>query len=295
MSLKSNNTDHEPPPAVGQTLKAPAFTARQISLRRAGKPVLADVSVEFAPGELSVILGPNGAGKSTLLKVLSGAIRADTGDVSLNGQPLKHFLPSALARQRAFLTQDAALSADFSVEEVVMLGRTPHMNGWGNSHDRNVCEWALAAVEMIPFRERRFPTLSGGEKQRVHLARVLAQLADDTPPTTANTAQTTTRWLLLDEPTSALDLRHQHAVLSMVHRFSREYGFGALAVLHDLNLAMRYADKTVLMHEGKIAAAGPTRTTLTCERISTVYDVHARILCETPGACPFIQTEIFHP
>ncbi|MDR2863685.1 MAG: heme ABC transporter ATP-binding protein [Puniceicoccales bacterium] len=267
-----------------------SITVLNVSLKRAGKAVLAGISAQFASGELSVILGPNGAGKSTLLKTISGAISADSGEVTLNGLALKKHKPDALARQRAFLTQDASLGADFSVEEVVLLGRTPHLNGWESSRDLSVCAWALEAVGMSDFSKRRFLTLSGGEKQRVHLARVLAQLAENaTSP--AVPAGHPPRWLLLDEPTSALDLRHQHAVLTLVRRFTRELGFGALAVLHDLNLAMRYADTTVLLDAGKVAASGPTRETLTCERISSVYGVRARIFCETPGACPFVQTE----
>ncbi|MDR2844994.1 MAG: heme ABC transporter ATP-binding protein [Puniceicoccales bacterium] len=285
-----NNSESTPSAPTGQDAPTFSLSAANVTLRRTGKAILDNVTASFAPGQLSVVLGPNGAGKSTLLKIVSGALEADTGTVALNDRPLKNYAPSTLARQRAFLTQDAALSSDFSVEEVVLLGRIPHLSGWESAHDWSVCEWALGAVEMMSFRSRRFLTLSGGEKQRVHLARVLAQLADDARHGEAPAA--TPRWLLLDEPTSALDLRHQHAVLSMVRRFTREFGFGALAVLHDLNLAMRYADKVVLMHQGKVVAAGPTRDTLTCERISSVYDVQARIFCATPDACPFVQTEV---
>jgi iron complex transport system ATP-binding protein len=318
-------------------------------------------------------LGPNGAGKSTLLRVVSGALRPDSGgSVSLNGQPLAAISPAALARQRAVLSQEVTLAAEFDVADVVLLGRTPHvLAARETAADRRACEWALAAVGMTAFAQRRFPSLSGGEKQRVHLARVLAQLADGSavgtvtqtnggvsglslgvgavsigeptasadagaataansaaanpanpttpaaanpanpansanlaaasanpttlanPTTTAAAAAAPSRWLLLDEPTSALDLRHQHSVLDLARRLSRELGFGVVAVLHDLNLAMRYADSVVLLNEGRVAAAGDTRTTLTCERINTVYGVRSRIHCEHPGACPFIQTEFF--
>jgi iron complex transport system ATP-binding protein len=316
------------------------IAVEHVSLRRAGKAILDDVSVTFSHGRVCAILGPNGAGKSTLLRVVSGAIRPDSGgSVTLNGQPLASIAPAALARQRAVLSQEVTLAAEFDVADVVLLGRTPHVLAARETDaDRRACEWALEAVGMTTFAKRRFPSLSGGEKQRVHLARVLAQLADgaadgatvgtvaqtsvgnggflrgsssaSTDAPTANTPASATptaascvpspasatsapppRWLLLDEPTSALDLRHQHSVLDLARRLSRELGFGVVAVLHDLNLAMRYADSVVLLHEGRVAAAGATRATLTCERINAVYGVRSRIHCEHPEACPFIQTE----
>jgi ABC-type hemin transport system ATPase subunit len=354
------------------------LAAANITLRRSGKTILNDISVAFAPGELGAILGPNGAGKSTLLKIISGSLHPDVGTVSLNGHPLHTYSAAGLSRIRAVLSQEAAVSFDFSVEEVVLLGRIPHLTGWESERDWEACEKALADTGMTHFRHRRFHTLSGGEKQRVHLARVLAQLADadadaplspqhqhhhqhpnhhrsaapqvlgriglagklgrlwpvrrtrppcpipsstcgvnaeqaktgtptaatiplppDSPassdsapyPSTPNSPAPPARWLLLDEPTSALDLRHQHTMLSMVRDFARQHHFGVVAVLHDLNLAMRYADKVLLLDNGNTAGDGPTRDTLTCERVSTVYGVNARILRETPTTHPFIQIE----
>lgn len=260
------------------------LSATDIMLRRAEKKILDGVSASFAPGTVSAILGPNGAGKSTLLKILSGAVAPDAGAVSLNGRPLGDFSAQALARQRAFLAQESSLGFDFSVEEVVVLGRIPHLGGWESERDWKICAWALDAVELGDFRCRRFMTLSGGEKQRVHLARVLAQLEGYAPATGP-------RWLLLDEPTAALDLRHQHAVLVKVKSFARAYGFGVLVVLHDLNLAVRYADRVLLLHQGRVAAAGPARATLGVETIEAVYGVRARILGGVNDTCPFIQTE----
>ncbi len=258
------------------------FEARHVSLSFGKKRILEDVSVSFEAGKISTILGPNGAGKSTLLKIMSGAIAAYSGKVYLNGRNAHAYAPLDLARIRAFLAQESSLQFDFSVEEVVILGRIPHLSGWETEQDWAVCEWALNEVGMTAFRERKFSTLSGGEKQRIHLARVLAQLE-------GNTDLKVSRWLLLDEPTSALDLKHQHSVLTMVRKLAENYGYGVCIVLHDLNLAMRYTDHAVLMHHGKVFASGETRQTLSEERISTVYGVNT-VIHAGKNVCPFIQT-----
>lgn len=246
---------------------------------------------------MCAILGPNGAGKSTLLRLIAGTFRPHAGEITFNGRALAAIPARRLALERAVLSQNISMDADFSVAEVVCLGRTPHTLGARETRqDRHVCEWALGVVGMGGFVERRFGTLSGGEKQRVHLARVLAQLEGGTPAAAAQSGQAaptpaTSRWLLLDEPTSALDLRHQHDVLALTRRLSREAGFGVIAVLHDLNLALRYADSVLLLSDGRVAAAGPTRTALTCDLVNTVYGVRSRIFCAGHGECPFIQTE----
>lgn len=260
------------------------FEASDISLNFGKKQILDNVSVSFEPGKISTILGPNGAGKSTLLKIMSGAIAASSGEVFFNGRNANEYTSRDLARMRAFLAQESSLQFDFSVEEVVILGRIPHLSGWETEQDWAICDWALNEVEMTEFRERKFATLSGGEKQRIHLARVLAQLE-------GNTDMDVPRWLLLDEPTSALDLKHQHSVLAMVRKLAENYGYGICVVLHDLNLAMRYTDYAVLMHRGKVFCAGETRQTLSEENISTVYGVNAIIHCARGNSCPFIQTE----
>ncbi len=246
--------------------------------------ILNDVSVSFKAGEVSALLGPNGAGKSTLLKILSGVFASDYGGVLLSNRPLCDYAPRALARRRGFLAQESALCFDFSVEEVVVLGRIPHLSGSESAVDWDVCAQMLALVKMSEFRHRRFGTLSGGEKQRIHLARVLTQLAEALP-------QDESRWLLLDEPTSALDLRFQHEVLALVRAFARERGFGVCVVLHDLNLALRYADNAVLLHGGRVVADGCVRDVLCEENINAVYGVKAHIYENAAGGFPFIQTE----
>ena len=248
--------------------------AEQISITRNDKHLLSEASLRLNPGELSVIVGPNGAGKSTLLRVLTGDLAPDSGIVKYDDIPMSKIPRDAIARRRGVLGQQTNLSFDFKAEEVVMLGRIPHLSGWETERDRVARDHALEAVEMSPFRTRQYSTLSGGEAQRLHLARVLAQLnlweTDD--------SDRAPRWLFLDEPTSALDLRHQHSTLKYVKSLTRSHRLGAIAVLHDLNLAMRYADTVYLMSEGRIVAHGDAPTTLNAENISTVYGVTAETI-----------------
>lgn len=265
--------------------------AQQVSVVRGGRAILDEVSMPFASGRVSAILGPNGAGKSTLLRVLSGSLVPDAGQVCLDGQALAHISKADLARRRGVLAQESMLQFDYSVEEVVILGRIPHLSGWESPQDIAAAHRALAEVGLAALAHRRYPSLSGGEKQRVHLARVLAQLdVSETLPPGQNAAS---RWLLLDEPTSALDLHHQHAVLSHARRLTLSGGPAVIAVLHDLNLALRYADDVLLLSEGRVAAAGPTHEALQPPVISRVYGVHAEMHC--PAACPFLQIHPVNP
>ncbi|MDR1817956.1 MAG: heme ABC transporter ATP-binding protein [Puniceicoccales bacterium] len=267
-----------------------SLSAKNVTLRRGGRALLADVSVAFRAGELGVILGPNGAGKSTLLRVLAGALRPDAGNAFLDGAPLRDYAPDVLAKRRALLAQENAPWLEFSVEEVVALGRTPHLRGraWESASDRQICARTLRQVGMDAFHHRRFATLSGGEKQRVHLARVLAQLAVGAVGGSAAASS----FLLLDEPVSALDLRHQHTTLALARSLAKRDGLGVIAVLHDLNLALRYADHVVLLADGAVAAAGAPRETLTCELLSRIYGVCARLHCPAGAPCPFVETEL---
>ena len=261
------------------------LSAEQITVRRSGKALLSAVSARFEPRKLSVISGPNGAGKTTLLRVLTGDLKPDEGQVKYADQYLAELNLAALAKQRAVLAQHSILSFDFSVEEVVMLGRIPHLSGWETEQDRRACDRALAMVEMDSFRHRSYLTLSGGEQQRVHLARVLAQIdqAEEQDPEKA------ARWLLLDEPTAALDLRHQHNLLSLLKTLCKEQGHGVLAVLHDLNLAIRYADQVLLLADGALVAEGTPAKTITAANIEHAYGVAAEILMSGQHNVPVVN------
>jgi iron complex transport system ATP-binding protein len=254
------------------------LSAANIVVRR-GKRVLLDrVSLTLAPCRFTAIIGPNGAGKSTLLRVLAGELVPDSGAISFHGRPLAAWPPSELARRRAVLPQESDLRFPFRVEEVVRLGRIPHPGGGDTDHDRVVTCEALARVGLSDLAERIFPTLSGGEKQRVHLARALVQLQPG-----SGAALPAGRVLLLDEPTASLDLAHQHSVLALARDLAHRDQVAVLAILHDLNLVLAYAEDLVVLDGGIVVAAGPTPQILTSGLIETVFDVPARVVRQ-PGS-----------
>lgn len=246
-----------------------------LNVTRGTKPVLRDLSLDIKPGELTALLGRNGVGKSTLLKVLAGELNPSpasgkaartgkaaaglSGATTLNGETLSTIAPQRLARLRAVLPQASQPVFPFSVEEIVLLGRYPHMTGGTPARrDREIVGAALELAGAETLAGREITTLSGGELARVQFARVLAQLWPDTSITPA-TASATPRYLLLDEPTAALDLAHQHRLLATVRTLTRDWGIGALTIVHDPNLAARHADRLALLADGTILASGTPR------------------------------------
>ncbi len=221
---------------------------------------LAGVDAHLAPGQITAICGPNGAGKSSLLQVLAGLLAPERGEVLLGGGPL----PGGPARARAigYLPQHGEVAWDVSVEALVALGRLPH----GSAGERHVAE-ALRSVDLADLAGRPVSTLSGGERARALLARVLAGEP---------------RWILADEPLAALDLGHQLSLLAHLRR-AAERGTGVVLVLHDLALAMNHADRVLVLHQGHVAADGPPEDALAAGVIERVWGVRARWLGE-PGA-----------
>lgn len=256
---------------------SPVLTATDLTVRRGGRALLDRVSLSLAPGRVTAVVGPNGAGKSTLLRILSGELAPDSGHVAFLGRPLAAWPVGELARHRAVLPQESDLSFPFRVEEVVRLGRIPHPGGGDSPADHALTRAALAEVDLAPFADRLYPTLSGGEKQRVHLARALAQLRPD--PAALPLAA---RVLLLDEPTASLDLAHQHSVLALARDLAARENTAVLAILHDLNLVLTYADDLVVLAGGRIAASGPVASTLSPALIRDVFAVPARLI-DLPG------------
>lgn len=233
-----------------------------IHFRIAPSLTLSNISFEVQPGELVVILGANGAGKSTLLKVITGDIRADKGSVILNNKRHQDWLPEERARTCAVLLQQNPLQLPFSVAEVVMMGRYPHFARHAAAYDQQMVATALEQTGITHLADRNYLTLSGGEQQRVHLARVLAQISDKD--------KEGVKFLFMDEPSNNLDIRHQHNALTIARDFAAA-GNCVLAVLHDLNLALQYADKILLLKNGELKGFGLPGDVMTGPAISDVY------------------------
>lgn len=242
------------------------LAANDIVLRRGSRLVLDHVSLAIRPGEITALVGPNGAGKSTLLALLAGREPPQAGQVTLDGQCLSLWDHVALARRRAVLSQQIHLSFGFTAMEVVLLGRCPHHHGRENPTDARIALEALAAVNAVHLRDRSWLALSGGEQQRVQLARVLAQIWENGEKPA---------YLLLDEPEAGLDIAHQHFVLQLARTLA-ERGYGVLTVLHDLNLAARFADRAAVLSDGKMIVNDTVERALDPELLSGVYGIDVR-------------------
>ncbi len=234
------------------------------TLARGRRVLVEDLTLALNPGEVVGLLGPNGAGKSTVLAALCGDIVPQAGMATLDGRPLSQWPRTDLARRRAVLPQASRMAFSFRVREIAGMGVLP---GSGNAPATLVAE-ALSRADVAHLADRDYATLSGGEQQRVQLARVLAQLWSGAGP----------RYLLLDEPTASLDLAHQLAVLELARSLARDEGFGVLAIVHDLGLAARVADRLALMMNGRLVATGTPAAVLDSETIARVFNVSARVL-----------------
>lgn len=240
------------------------LTAKNIRVMMGHKQILSGIDFTAHPGEVTAIVGPNGSGKTTLLRVLTGDLGYE-GSVSLSGRDLGQMKPYELAAIRAVLSQSSTLAFPFNVLEVVRLGLT---SGSEAQHSA-LPHKALAAVGMAGFEAKFFQELSGGEQQRVSLARVLAQVWE---PVVAGQAH----WLLLDEPVSSLDIGHQLMVMQLAATYAKAGG-GVIAVMHDLNLTAMFADHVALINQGQIAKQGTVAEVLTGANLSAAYGCNLRI------------------
>lgn len=244
--------------------------ARDLSYAVNGLELVAGVDLEVHSGEVVAVVGPNGSGKTTLLRLMSGELEPASGSVEIAGRDLAATQPGELARERAVLPQHNLLQFAFRCLEVVMMGRYPHAGG--EDEDLAVVERVMAEADVGHLRARLYPTLSGGEQTRVSLARVLAQ---ETP------------LILLDEPTGSLDLRHQELVMATLKGLAAA-GAAVLAVLHDMNLAARHADRIVLLEAGAVRASGSPAVVLEAEVIESVYGHPVQVLSHPELGCPLI-------
>lgn len=249
------------------------LTASGLCLKRNGKTLLNNISLELHAGEVTVLLGPNGAGKSTLLGLLCGLNPADLGQVCLDGVSLSVIEPQLRARYLAMYTQQQPLNFPFRVEEVVALGCYPLMLNRDATAARVAA--CLQQFELESLALRDYTSLSGGEQQRVQVARVLAQTGLDC------------QVLLLDEPVSEMDLRYQQLLLQQIRAVAAT-GVSVCCVLHDLNLAAQLADRVVLLQQGRMVAAGPVDKVMTEEHLSALYQVSVRKV-ETVSGSVFIS------
>ena len=236
----------------------------------AATPVLRDVSLAVPAGGLVGVIGPNGSGKTTLLRLLAGTRRPSAGRVTLDGVPLSSFSRAAIARRMAVVPQETHLAFDYSVLEVVLMGRYVHLGAFAVEGPRDIAiaRAALASTGAAELESRTFSTLSGGEKQRVVIASALAQITmEDSAPAV----------LVLDEPTAALDLRYQLGISELLLLLHRERALTIVVSTHDLTFAAGLCRTIVMLKDGRVVASGPAEEVLTADRIRQLYDVDVEI------------------
>jgi iron complex transport system ATP-binding protein len=224
--------------------------------------VLDRISFDLLPGQILALLGPNGAGKSTLLKCIDGLLRPQKGIIELGGRPIRGLGRKAIARKMAYVPQTSGEIFPFKVIDMVLLGRYPHGNGHTGSKDLEKAFKALGRMGIEDLAMKDFGAISGGQQQKVTIARAIAQEADV---------------LLLDEPTSNLDIRHQLEVMDLLRHLVRDNTLSAIITMHDLNLAARYADTVIVLDRGRIIASGDPSHILTPETIASVYGVAVEV------------------
>lgn len=246
--------------------------ARALTVRYPGResPAISEVSLGLEAGTLVGIVGPNGSGKTTLLRAILGTLPLAKGTVTMLGRPVAEWRPRDLARQVAVVTQREEMLFPLTVEETVALGRYAHLRPLAaqGTHDREIVASAMARADVTSLARRRTHTLSGGEWQRVRVARALAQEP---------------RVLVLDEPTASLDVRHEMEVFELIRRLAGD-GIATLLVSHHLNLASRYADRLLLLHEGRVAAEGPPADVLRPEIVTDVFAWRVAVTSWCDGA-----------
>ncbi|AJQ94906.1 heme ABC transporter ATP-binding protein [Gynuella sunshinyii] len=236
--------------------------ARDLTLHIHGKPILENVSVQLHEGELTAIMGANGAGKTSLLSVLCGDQPATRGHVCYHDINIDDFSRKQLARTRAVMPQHSPMNFPFSAWEVVAMGRTPYAQASRRQEHQQALQ-CMAMTDTENFAEQAFPTLSGGEKQRVQLARVLNQLLS---------SESSHRYLFLDECTASLDPAHQHAVFQLLSKLTKQ-NIAVITIVHDINLASQYCDRIIMLKNGRIRYDLPTHRAITPEHLGDVFNL----------------------
>jgi iron complex transport system ATP-binding protein len=251
------------------------LTITGLHYRYGPQPILKGIDLAIAPGEVVSLVGPNGAGKSTLLKCVNNILRFSQGQIAVAGRPVTAYGHRHLARMVAYVPQQAGPTLSLPVLDMVRLGRAPHRGQSTGRRDHAIVMEAIDRLNLQALALKPFGALSGGEQQRVLLARALAQGG---------------RLMLLDEPTAALDIRHQLETMTLLRSIARDSGIAVLVAIHDLALAARFSDRLVMMHQGTIHAQGPWQAVLTAKNLEGVYGVGAVV--GTDQGLPYvIQTQ----
>jgi len=252
------------------------LSVNQLNIHIKNRKLLQDISFNINAGELFVIIGPNGAGKSTLLKALTEEINY-SGEINFQQQSIKQWTTARLAKTRAKFSQHHQQDIPLPVNEVVMMGRYPYFANRPGITDLKVVSESLKLTEMSHFKDRSYNQLSGGEKQRVHLSRIFAQLNNEFQE----------KLMLLDEPLNNLDIYYQHKVLEAVKAFIKKGNMAAI-VMHDLNLAAQFADRILLLKDGKMIKYGHPQEVLTSKTICHVYDFPCKVMSHPLAQTPMI-------
>lgn len=243
------------------------------------KNILNQISIQFLPGHCNLIVGPNGSGKSTFIQLLSGVLENYEGKIMLNDIDIKSFNKTNLATRRAVLSQQTELNFPITVEEVVLLGRNPHFEFTPSPKDLAIVQEVMSLLEVQHLHQRNYQTLSGGEKQRVHYARVLAQIWEP--------ASNEHRYLFLDEPLNNLDIYFQELFLSIAKSLLNETTT-LIGVVHDINIAIRYADELIFFKEGTIVKNGAPLKMVDAALIKEVFNIQTQVIAHPSTAKPII-------
>jgi iron complex transport system ATP-binding protein len=250
-----------------------------ISFQIGKKCILNDINLSFEPGRISMILGPNGSGKSSLLKIFSGAESNFNGKVYYDGIDLTTISNKSLAKKRAVLSQQSQLQFPLQVKEEVMMGRYPHFSFQHTNQDEEICIEVISKLRLNHLQNRNYLTLSGGEKQRVHFARVLAQLW--------SIPENENRYLFLDEPLNSLDINFQQEFLQIAKSFLNPQTI-IVAIVHDINLAVRFSDKISFLKSGNIVASGIPNEIVKPEMLEDVFGVKTMVIKHPLGDYPLV-------
>ena len=255
------------------------LSIKNISYSVGKKEIVKNISVDFLPGEFTMILGPNGSGKSTFLKLFSGEIKAKEGTIFYLDTKISELKKEALAKVRAVMSQQPELGFPLTVDEVVMMGRYPHFTFNPGKKDEAICNEVIEQMNISELKDRNYLTLSGGEKQRVQFARVLAQIWE--MPSHGH------RYLFLDEPLTNLDINYQQEFLTIARSLTKTDTV-LVAVMHDVNLAVQYADKLIFLKDGVMVSYGNPLDILSEELIKNVFDVDTKIITNPVSGLPLM-------